>query len=409
MKQILILVLSILSITINARNIEVCSDCKITTLQDAIAQSEEGDVIILKDKTYSIPNIIIDKSISITGINYPNIIAVDGGEIFTITGKDVTISGLVFSGVTTNYLKENSAIRIKKTSGFKILDNRFEDCFFAIYIEKGRRGIISRNHMTGNAQREADSGNGIHAWYSEDLEIHNNFIQGHRDGIYFEFVNDSYISGNTSFDNLRYGLHFMFSNDDQYCHNTFKSNGVGVAVMFSRRIEMIENNFHKNWGTAAYGLLLKEIFDGDIKDNSFKENTIGIFVEGSNRIVYERNNFVRNGWAIKFSGGCEKNQIINNNFIHNSLDMLVSTKLSENIVHGNYWSAYAGYDLDRDGYGDIPYYPVKLYSYILNEVPESVVLMRSLFVDIVNFAEKISPVFTPKDVYDYAPKMLEIS
>jgi nitrous oxidase accessory protein len=197
----------------------------------------------------------------------------------------------------------------------------------------------------------------------------------------------------------------MFSNDDKYTKNTFRNNGVGVAVMFSSRITMKQNEFSMNWGRASYGLLLKEINDAEIIENTFRENTIGIFVEGSNRVNYLSNNFSRNGWAIKFSGGCSANDISENNFIHNSLDLIVNTKLASNKFHHNYWSSYSGYDLNRDGIGDVPHFPVKLFSYILDQAPEAIVLMRSFFVDLINFSEKVSPVFTPKEVRDDFPKM----
>jgi nitrous oxidase accessory protein len=200
----------------------------------------------------------------------------------------------------------------------------------------------------------------------------------------------------------------MFSNDDVYTDNIFENNGVGVAVMFSRRIAMERNEFKFNWGRSAYGLLLKEIYDGTISDNSFQQNTIGIFVEGSNRIDYKHNTFERNGWAIKFSGGCEDNKITYNNFLENSLDLVVNTKLASNEFHHNYWSNYSGYDLDKNLIGDVPHYPVKLFSYILDQAPEAIVLMRSLFIDLVNFSEKVSPVFTPKEVMDKFPLMKQV-
>ncbi|HPQ20556.1 MAG TPA: nitrous oxide reductase family maturation protein NosD, partial [Saprospiraceae bacterium] len=137
--------------------------------------------------------------------------------------------------------------------------------------------------------------------------------------------------------------------------------------------------------------------------------TIGIFVEGSNRINYIYNTFSTNGWAFKFSGGCDSNDITDNNFVNNSLDMMVSSSIQNNVIRGNYWSEYTGYDLNKDGVGDVPYYPVKLYSYILDQVPESIVLMRSMFVDLVNYSEKVSPVFTPKDVIDNSPKMSQVN
>ena len=85
----------------------------------------------------------------------------------------------------------------------------------------------------------------------------NNSIQKMRDGIYFEFVKHSSVINNKSKLNLRYGLHFMFSNDDKYEDNLFENNGAGVAVMFSKYISMRKNIFRLNWGTASYGSAIK--------------------------------------------------------------------------------------------------------------------------------------------------------
>jgi len=98
----------------------------------------------------------------------------------------------------------------------------------------------------------------------------------------------------------------MFSNNDIYKNNTFENNGAGVAVMFSKKIKMYDNHFQYNWGSASYGLLLKEINDAEIIGNTFEENTIGINVEGTNRINYKNNTFKRNGWAVKVKGPAMK-------------------------------------------------------------------------------------------------------
>jgi nitrous oxidase accessory protein len=82
--------------------------------------------------------------------------------------------------------------------------------------------------------------------------------------------------------------------------------------------------------------------------------------------------------------------------------------LNDNSFNGNYWSDYTGYDLDKNGFGDVPYRPVKLFSYIVNQTPEAIVLMRSLFVDIINFSEKVSPVFTPDALIDKSPSMIPL-
>jgi len=240
------------------------------------------------------------------------------------------------------------------------------------------------------------------------MTVFKNELTGLRDGIYFEFVKKSKVYDNLSFGNLRYGLHFMFSNENSYDNNVFKMNGAGVAIMFSKFVKMHHNRFEHNWGSASYGLLLKEIYDAEIENNIFDQNTIGISVDGSTRINYTKNTFIRNGWAVKIIGACYENEFSNNNFLSNALDLSYNSKINTNRFEGNYWSEYAGYDLDRDGIGDIPYRPVKLFSYIVHNTPEAIVLLRSMFVDIINFSEKVSPVFTPDNLIDGHPLMKRI-
>ncbi|MCK5278011.1 MAG: right-handed parallel beta-helix repeat-containing protein, partial [Cyclobacteriaceae bacterium] len=238
-----------------------------------------------------------------------------------------------------------------------------------------------------------------------DILIEKNQISGHRDGIYFEFVENSKIIENISENNIRYGLHFMFSNYDDYIGNTFKNNGTGVAVMFSDHIIMKNNHFVDNWGTSNYGLLFKEIYDGELSGNIFRNNTIAIFADGSNRIKIINNEFRSNGWAMNIFSSCMDNEIAYNNFISNTFDLTTNGGKNYNDYHDNYWDQYAGYDLDKDGVGDVPYRPVRLFSYLIGKVPESIILLRSFFIDMINIAEKVAPVLTPQSLMDERPKM----
>lgn len=107
-------------------------------------------------------------------------------------------------------------------------------------------------------------------------------------------------------------------------------------------------------------------------------------------------------------GACYENHFNKNNFLHNAIDLSYNSKINSNTFDNNYWSEYTGYDLDKNGVGDVPYRPVKLFSYIAHRTPESIVLLRSLFVDIINFSEKVSPVFTPDNLLDNTPLMQKI-
>ncbi|MCE2613962.1 nitrous oxide reductase family maturation protein NosD [Flavobacteriaceae bacterium D16] len=388
-----------------AQIIEVCAECEVKNIQQGVALAEDRDTLLIKKGEYQEFNILVDKPISIIGEDFPVIDGQEKGEIFRIVSDNVRIQGLIIVNVGVSYTTDHAAIRVVRSSNFNIENNRFENLFFGIFLERSSKGVIKGNRIMGIARDEYNSGNGVHLWYSNNISVSDNRIEGVRDGIYLEFSDTIRIHGNESRRNLRYGLHFMFSNDNQYTNNLFENNGAGVAVMFSKRIRMTGNRFRKNWGPASYGMLLKEINDAEINDNLFEENTVGINIEGSNRIIYKGNQFVRNGWAVKVLGACYTNRFMANDFLYNSFDLSYNSNINDNIFEGNYWSNYSGYDLDKDGIGDVPHRPVKLFSYIVNRTPETLILLRSLFMDLIDFSERVSPVFTPDNLVDAKPKM----
>ena len=388
-----------------AGTVSVCQDCNLTTIQQGVAAAQDRDTLLIREGVYHEFNILIDKPLTLLGANYPVVDGQEKGEIFRIVSDGVRILGLAIVNVGVSYTSDHAAIRVVRSKDFQIVNNRFENLFFGIFLEKSSHGLVKGNQIMGIARDEYNSGNGIHLWYSKNIDITNNRIEGVRDGIYLEFADTIRIQGNQSRKNLRYGLHFMFSNDNDYTDNLFENNGAGVAVMFSKRIRMTGNRFRKNWGPAAYGMLLKEINDAEITGNLFEENTVGINIEGSNRIKYERNDFVSNGWAIRVLGACYENSFRRNNFLYNSFDLSYNSNVNDNSFEGNHWSNYSGYDLDRDGVGDVPHRPVKLFSYIVNRTPETLILLRSLFMDLIDFSERVSPVFTPDNLADAQPQM----
>ena len=387
----------------SGQTIEVCNSCDTSSIVEAIKIAKDFDTILVKKGTFKEHNIIVNKPLTIIGENYPLVDGEFKGEIFTITSDNVTLDGLFIINVGTSYTEDYAAVRVRKSKNFVIQNLVLEKLFFGIYLEKSNFGKIYHNKIIGDAVEEYNSGNGIQLWYSKNIEIEHNFVQHVRDGIYLEFADNCIIKNNVSSNNVRYGLHFMFSNDDIYRDNTFENNGAGVAVMFSKKIKMYNNIFKENWGSASYGMLLKEINDAEIEGNVFEENTIGINIEGSNRITYKNNNFINNGWAIKVRGACYTNKFVQNNFLYNSFDISYNSKINDNVFDQNYWSNYTGYDLDKDGIGDVPYRPVKLFSYIVNRTPETIILLRSLFIDLIDFSEKVSPVFTPDNLLDNNP------
>ncbi|PWH81317.1 nitrous oxide reductase family maturation protein NosD [Brumimicrobium oceani] len=406
--RFLFIVLISFSFSNGFTQIEVCKTCPIKTIKEGIKQAKPHQKVIIKAGVYKEHMLIIDKPLTLITTEKATIDGENQGDIIQIFADSVTIDGFQIIHVGSSHTTDYSAIRVDKAAHFLIQNLELRKIFFGVMLAKAKHGTITNIKVYGDAVQQHNSGNAIHLWHSHHILIDKNELYKSRDGIYLEFSDDCIISNNISRENIRYGLHFMFSNRDEYRNNTFENNGAGVAVMFSKKITMIDNHFQYNWGSASYGLLLKEINDAEIIGNTFQENTIGINVEGSNRINYKNNDFRSNGWAIKVNGACYNNVFIQNNFLYNSFDVSYNSKMNNNSFNENFWSGYTGYDLDKDGLGDIPYRPVKLFSYVVNRTPNTIILMRSLFVDIIDFSESVSPAFTPDNLMDERPLMKQV-
>ncbi|MCC5932419.1 MAG: nitrous oxide reductase family maturation protein NosD [Cyclobacteriaceae bacterium] len=374
-------------------------------LQETIAMAGDGDTVYIHQGHYFSGNITVKNQLLIEGIDMP---VLDGNlkdEILTIAARKVIIRGIHFKNTGRSSINDLAAIKCLDAHGIRVENCILENTFFGIYLSNTDSSVIRNNRLEAFAENEYQLGNGIHLWKCKNALIEENEIKGHRDGIYFEFVTDSQIRDNISNENMRYGLHFMFSHDDVYERNIFRKNGAGVAVMYSRRVHMYYNRFEDNWGSSSYGMLLKDISDSEVIQNQFKGNTIGIFMEGTSRTLFEKNLFAMNGWAIKLQASCDDNVLRYNNFSGNTFDISTNGSLVLNTIDSNYWDRYQGYDLDRDGVGDIPFRPVSMFSIIVERVPPAIMLWRSFLVFLLDKVEKIIPVITPENMQDQTPSM----
>src|SRR5690554_33984 len=278
-------------------------------ITNAIEKAQNGDTIIIKAGLYQEGDVILKKAITLIGEGFPVIDGEDKYENLLIEHDNVTIKGILFKNSGSSSFMDIAALKIKNSQNVLIENCKFENNFFGIHTLNSKYISYLNNELRSGGTKGKPSANGIHCWKSSHLTINNNIITGHRDGIYLEFVTESLMENNQSLNNSRYGLHFMFSHDDVYRNNIIKGNGAGVAVMYSKRVEMYNNLFAENWGNASYGVLLKEINDSKIIGNTFQENTISIFAEGANRVELRDNQFLKNGWALLIQASCSDVQV----------------------------------------------------------------------------------------------------
>ncbi len=412
-----ILMLFCLPFAAGAARIRVGEGNFFKKIKPAIAAARPGDTLVVEAGFYAEGNIIVDKPLALLGSGWPVVDGQGRDEVFTIKSGFVSIRGFEVRGSGQMSTMDLAGIKVLAVNDVRIEKNRIHGCQFGIYLSNAAHCRVAWNEVRGpfagrpdgsgcgDTSGQQDVGNGIHLWKCDSADIERNTITGQRDGIYFEFVTHSTVADNRSEGNQRYGLHFMFSHNDRYAGNTFRDNGAGVAVMFSHGVEMRGNLFELNLGASAYGLLLKEITDSRILQNRFERNSAGIYMEGANRMLVEGNVFKENGWALRVQASCDGDTVRGNDFFGNSFDVSTNGSLVLNTFDGNYWDRYEGYDLGRDGSGDVPFRPVSLYSVVVERVPIGLVLMRSFMVYLLDKAEKFMPSLTPEGLVDRWPRM----
>ncbi|HEX2778353.1 MAG TPA: nitrous oxide reductase family maturation protein NosD [Gemmatimonadaceae bacterium] len=385
--------------------VDVTPDGPVRTLGRALELARPGARIVVHPGTYREPTIVVGKPVEIVGEGLPVLDGEGQRQIMTVTAPNVTVRGLHFRNVGTSFVEDRAAIKVVETTDCVIEGNRVDDAFFGIYLARVSRCRIAGNTLHASTTTEAASGNGIHLWTADSVTIADNQVVGHRDGIYFEFVHDSDVHGNVSEGNLRYGLHFMYSNGCRYQGNTFRHNGSGVAVMYTKGVEMLGNRFEQNWGSAAYGLLLKEISDVRVERNRFSRNTTGLFADGTTRLTARGNEFADNGWALRIEANAQDGVVTGNDFIGNTFDVATNALQTGTTFDGNYFEAYGGYDLDRDGVGDVPHRPVRLFSVVVERNEPAMILLRSFFAGLLDASERLVPALTPETLVDAHPAM----
>lgn len=375
------------------------------SFSNILAEASAGDTIVIEKGTFVCINETIAKPLTIIGKNYPVLDGQQQDEVLIVQSNDVKILGIEIRNSKRGSMKDYAGLRVFKSQNVHIENCILNNVFFGIYLSDSKKIHVKNCKSKGANYGKSDTGNGIHLWKCDSVRIEDNSLEGHRDGIYLEFAKHCFIQNNFCEKNFRYGLHFMFSDNDTYINNVFTNNGTGVAVMYSKGVHMFNNKFENNWGDASYGLLLKDMNNGIISGNNFRNNTVGLTMEGGTNMRFENNNFLNNGYAMKVMANCRLDTFVRNNFSGNTFDASTNGELKENLFANNYWDKYEGYDLNRDAVGDVPYRPVSLYSVLVEQMPYAVMLMRSFTVDLLNRVEKSIPSLVPNTFADEQPLM----
>jgi len=377
------------------------------SIQAAVNQAQPGDVIEVRAGTYD-ENVLIDKQLTLIGIDRPTVRGKTSGSVVVITAGSCVFRGFRVEHSGGDLQSEDSGILLKSSNN-RIEQNELTDILYGIYFYRSQGNVIRGNSIRGRKELEAgERGAGLHLWDSPDNIIEDNTISDMRDGMYIQSCNGNQIRRN-HVSNLRYGLHYMFSDKNIFEDNFFANNVAGAAIMYSNHIEFRRNAFVHNRGFSSFGILFQECNELIAENNFIIDNATGIFMEALRKTSFRRNVIAQNDVALQMFSNADDNVFTQNNFIDNLTTLQLvgkrtTTRWSED-GRGNFWSGYDGYDVNEDGRGDVPQRVQDVFEYIEGNYPRLQIYLNSPAAKALAMAERTFPVLRGSQEVDNAPLM----
>lgn len=383
--------------------LEVCPTCTLSSLAEAIEQASVGAEITVRGGEYP-GGIVIDKPLTLIGIDDPIVDGQGRGSLISAVGVDLTVTGFTLRATGSNHDREDAAIVVEGGQA-TIVDNRIEDTLFGVYLKNAAGSTIRGNVIEGKPVEIAMRGDGIKVWYSDDVTIEHNQASGGRDIILWNSKRG--IVRHNVFDRERYGLHLMFSHDATIESNSLRANSIGLFIMYSNNILVRGNSLSDNHGPSGGGIGLKDVDQIIVEGNRFIENQVGAQIDSSPTApgienVWLDNVFAFNQTAVALMPSVRHNTFSGNSFVDNFEHVATTGRGELRDISwsldgtGNYWSDYAGFDADRDGIGDIPYRSNRLFESLMDEHPSLRLFQFSPSASAVDFAAKAFPGVRPE-------------
>jgi len=375
-------------------------------LSSTLEQTEPGDVVRLGPGTHAGP-VTLSRPVELIGEPGARLVGDGTGSVVTITAEDITVSGLDISGSGSSHETIDSGIKATKTAKrARIIGNRLEKNLYGIDIHGALDTLARGNTIIGRQDHRMNSrGNGIYVWNAPGSVVEANQVRYGRDGLFVNISHDNIFRDNR-FEDLRFAVHYMHTQDSEISGNISRNNHVGYAMMFSRGLVIRAN---QSIGDRDHGIMLNYAVDAVVEGNLVRgggEKCLFMYNANKNRIVDNRFESCQIG--IHFTAGSERNQISGNAFIGNRTQVkYVASRWVEWSVEGrgNYWSDHAAFDIDGDGRADMPYRPNDLIDHVLWTQPAARLLLGSPAVQLIRWTQSKFPSLLPGGVVDSNPLM----
>ncbi len=378
-----------------------------STLSTAVA----GDTLLLEAGTFRGP-ITIDHSITLRGSGDTVIDGGGKGTVITVDAPRVNLERLTITGSGQRLSTEDSGIFITAAGdGTVVKANTLVGNLIGVYLKGPDDAVVRDNQIDGLLNlRVNERGNGVQLWNTPGSIVEGNHIRYGRDGIFVTTSRNNRFHNN-HFSQVRFAVHYMYTNNSSVTDNVSTGNKVGYALMYSKQLVVTGN---ESKGDSQRGVFFNFTNDSHIEDNRVTPNSQHpapekcVFVYNSNFNTIHRNHFESCEIGIHFTAGSEQNALWENNFIANRNQVkYVGTRELEwsKDQRGNYWSDHLAYDLDGDGTANQPYRPNSVTDQILWRYPMAKLLMNSPILQILQWAQSEFPALHPGGVTDSHPLM----
>jgi nitrous oxidase accessory protein len=375
------------------------------SLQDAINKAGARDTLILQAGVYSGP-IVIDRPLELLGNNG---VIIDGqgvGRVVSIAASDVTVRGLTIRNSGDSLATEDAGIFVTPEGDrAQVEDNLLTGNLIGIYLKGPDNALVRNNVIIGSKNPHVnDRGNGVQLWNTPGSVVEGNDISLGRDGIFVTTSRDNIFRNNIMRD-LRFAVHYMYTNDSTVAGNQSSGNHVGYALMYSNNLE-VHNNVSD--GDRDRGLFLNFANESNISGNQINGAEKCFFIYNANYNRIDKNHFSNCEIGIHFTAGSEGNDVYGNAFVDNRTQVkYVGTRYVEWSLNGrgNFWSDNPAFDLDDDGIADQAYLPNDMVDQLLWRHPLAKLLLNSPAMQVLRWAQSEFPSLHPGGVSDSVPLM----
>ncbi len=373
-----------------------------STLQARVDAAAPGSVVEVGPGSYA-GDLVLDKPLHLVGRGRPRLAGSGAGSVVRIRADGVVIEGFDIDGRGGGDLGRDSSGVHVAARRVTVRDCRITRSLFGVYLREASGAVVERCRIEGIPGKDpGEKGSGIHVWNTEGFTLSGNEIARVRDGFYIQSSPRGVIRGNVARD-LRFGLHYMFSDDNLFEDNLFENGAAGTALMYSRRIVFRRNRFLHNRGFASVGLLFKACDDVLAESNLIADNARGIFLEGSYDNVFRGNVIAESDAAIVLYDSCAGNRFEGNSFVANQTPLTLVGRRTDTRFDGNYWSDNGQPDLDGDGRADRPYRLSSVFDHFRGNLTAADLFTQGFAAAALGAAERAFPVLDPIPVEDHSP------